>query len=134
MEVEQKMIDENEPKKNVKHETEEVKEILGMVSKEVPALIKNILSSVFSEEAGRDMGKAAAAFYKELKEAGMPEETAVRMTEGYMSTFTSLGDMLRNVGTRKGEAKSGGIGKEVSRRVEERVKEKLQEEEEEDED
>ena len=49
-------------------EAEEVKEILEVVSKEIPALIKGIIGSIFSEEAGKDMGRAAAAFYKELKE------------------------------------------------------------------
>jgi hypothetical protein len=84
-----------EERKNVKKEAEEVKEILGVVSKEIPALIRGIVGSIFSEEAGRDMGRAAAAFYKELKEGGMPEVTAVKMTENYIGTFTSLGDVLK---------------------------------------
>ena len=96
----------------VDKEAEDVKEILSVVSTQVPNLIKSILASVFSEEAGRNMGKAAGAYYKELKDSGMPEQVAVKMTEDYMRTFTSLGDMLKNVG------KSGGmanIGKEISR-------------------
>jgi hypothetical protein len=79
-----------------KTEPEEVKEILNVVSTEIPALIKGIIGSVFSEEAGRNMGKAAGAFYKELKESGIPNEVALKMTRDYMSTFTSLGDLLRN--------------------------------------
>ena len=82
--------------KKEKTDPEEVKEILNVVSTEIPALIKGILGSVFSEEAGRNMGKAAAAFYKELKESGMPNDVALKMTSDYMSTFTSLGDLLRN--------------------------------------
>ena len=81
-----------------KVEAENVKEILGVVSSEIPAMIKSILSSVFSEEAGRNMGKATAAYYKELKDGGLPEPVAVKMTEEYMRTFTSLGDMLRSAG------------------------------------
>jgi hypothetical protein len=84
--------------KHEKMEPENIKEILGVVSSEVPALIKSVLSSVFSEEAGRNMGKAAAAYYKELKDGGLPEQVAVKMTEEYMRTFTSLGDMLRSAG------------------------------------
>ena len=103
-----------------KHEadSENLKEILSVVSSEVPSLIKSILASVFSEEAGKSMGKAAAAYYKELKNGGLPEQVAVKLTEDYMRTFTSLGDMLRGIG----RGKSSGcvdddIGKEVERRI-----------------
>jgi len=95
-------------KKTHREETEEVKAILEMVSKEVPALIKNIIASVFSEETGRNMGKAAAAFYKELKESGIPENVAVKMTEDYIRVFTGLGDLLKRAvssGKEKGEVK-----------------------------
>jgi len=82
----------------VDKEAEEVKEILSAVSTQVPTLIKSILASVFSEEAGRSMGKAAGAYYKELKDSGMPEQVAVKMTEDYMRTFTNLGEVLKSVG------------------------------------
>jgi hypothetical protein len=102
-------------------EPENIKEILGVVSSEIPAMIKSILSSVFSEEAGRNMGKAAAAYYKELKEGGLPEQVAVKMTEEYMRTFTSLGEMLRSAG-------KGGWGHhgedDISRRIHEKIDEK----------
>jgi hypothetical protein len=135
-------MSEEKVKKKEKEDVEELREVLGVVSKEVPSLIKGIIGSVFSEEAGRDMGKAAAAFYKQLKDAGMPEETAVKMTENYISVFTSLGDVMKKAVGGKGEFKGGEIGEEVSKRVQERVKEKLaekhveeeKEEEEEDED
>ena len=84
---------------------EEIKAILSVVSSEVPSLIKNILSSVFSEEAGRSMGKAAGAFYKELKDSGMPDEVALKMTQDYMETFTSLGTLIKQIG----KGKSGDI-------------------------
>jgi len=131
------MIGEKEKRKEKegKENVEELKEVLSVVSKEVPALIKSIIASVFSEEAGRDMGKAAAAFYKELKDAGMPEETAVKMTENYVSVFTSLSDVLKGVGkggkgimsAREGEE----IGEEISRRIKEKMAEKRREKREE---
>jgi hypothetical protein len=110
-----------------KVEAENVKEILSVVSSEIPAMIKSILSSVFSEEAGRNMGKAAAAYYKELKDGGLPEPVAVKMTEEYMRTFTSLGDMLRSAG-------KGGWGRhegdEISRRIHGKTGKRISEEEE----
>ena len=104
---------------------ENIKEILNAVSSEIPPMIKNILASVFSEEAGRNMGKAAAAYYKEMKQGGLPEQVAVKLTEDYMRTFSSIGDMLRN------RSKGDDIGKEVERKIREKMAEKRQEEEEE---
>lgn len=112
-------------------EAEEVEAILGVVSKEVPALIKGIVGSIFSEEAGRDMGKAAGAFYKELKGSGMPEETAVRMTENYISVFTSLGDIMKKFDFGQGKKSESEVGKEIEQRIKEKLAEKgLTEEEE----
>jgi hypothetical protein len=90
-----KMENAKDRKHGAHDDAEEVKEILSAVSTEVPALIKNILASVFSEEAGRSMGKAAAAFYKELTEGGIPKEQALEMTENYMQTFSGVGDLLK---------------------------------------
>jgi len=113
--------------KNEEVDPENIKEILQVVSSEIPSMIKSILSSVFSEEAGRNMGKAAAAYYKELKDGGLPEPIAVKMTEEYMRTFTSLGDMLRSAG-------KGGWGPregdEIGRYIEKRIRSKMHEEEE----
>lgn len=114
------MIDEKE-KKVTREGADDVKAILETVSKEVPVLIKNIIASVFSEEAGKSMGKAAAAFYKELKDSGMPDAIAVKMTEEYISVFTGLGDVLkRAVG-------SGKNKKEIEEAVSKRVRQKLAE-------
>ena len=116
--------------KEEKEDVEELREVLGVVSKEVPSLIKSIIGSVFSEEAGRNMGKAAAAFYKELKEAGMPEETAVRMTENYVSVFTSLGYVMKKAVSGKHKVKDEEIGEEISRKIKEKLAEKHKEEDE----
>jgi hypothetical protein len=113
-------------------EPENIKEILAVVSSEIPAMIKSILSSVFSEEAGRNMGKAAAAYYKELKDGGLPEQVAVKMTEEYMRTFTSLGDMLRSAGKgRWGHDEGDEISKEIHKRVQEKLQRSTDKEEEE---
>jgi len=115
-----------------KRNAAEVKEILGVVSSEVPTLIKGVLASVFSEEAGRNMGKAAAAYYKELKNGGLPEQVAVKLTEDYMRTFTSIGDMLRSSGAgRHGERAGGDIGAEIEKSIREKLEKRRREGEEE---
>jgi len=125
MEVKDEMVDEEKKhRKRGMEEAEEVKEILGVVSKEVPALIKSIMSAVFSEDSGRDMGKAAGAFYKELKESGIPEETAVRMTENYINVFTSLGDIMKKFEFGKGNKSRSEVEKEIERTIREKLAEK----------
>jgi hypothetical protein len=71
----------------------QTQEILRAISSEIPMMIKNILHLVFSEDSGRTLGKAAAAYYNELKNGGLPEEAAIRLTEDYMRAFTSLADL-----------------------------------------
>jgi hypothetical protein len=126
--------DEKERHGREKRDAEELKEVLGAVSSEVPGMIKSILASVFSEEAGRNMGKAAAAYYKELKEGGLPEQVAVKMTEDYMRTFTSIGEMLRGGGIGKMGGKAGQeLGERIEKKVQERLKKEMETEEEEEE-
>ena len=128
-----------------KEDVEEMKEVFRVLSTEIPALIKGMIASVFSEEAGRSMGKAAAAFYKELKESGMPDEVAVKMTENYISVFTSLGDLMKKFTKGKKmptklekeieeiveeaveEAREKGVSEKLGKEIERRVKEKLAE-------
>jgi hypothetical protein len=108
-----------------------IKEILGVVSTEIPAMIKSILSSIFSEDAGRNMGKAAAAYYSELKNGGLPEAVAVQLTQEYMRTFTSLGDMLRNVGKSGfGHGGNDDFGEQIKSRIHQKIQEKTKEAEE----
>ena len=89
----------HEERKEKKMDPENVKELLSVVSTEVPTMIKSIMSSVFSEEAGKNMGKAAAAYYKELKTGGLPDDVAVKLTQEYMQTFTNIGQIFRNAGS-----------------------------------
>lgn len=115
------MLEKESKDKSPKEEAEEIKEILGVVSREVPALIKSLIASVFSEEAGRSMGKAAAAFYTELKDSGIPNDTALKMTEDYLSTFTGIQNVFKNIG------KSGHLTPEKEKELESEILERLEE-------
>jgi len=131
------MNEKPEKEKTIPHpssDAEEVRQILSAVSTEIPALIKSIVNAVFSEEAGRNMGRAAGEFYKGLKEGGIPDDVAVKMTEDYIGVFTSLGDILKQVG-KKGKGvipheEGEEMGKEVEKLVKEKIGEKLGEKEE----
>jgi hypothetical protein len=119
------MNEKSEKRKTAAEEAEEVRQILSAVSTEVPALIKSIIGAVFSEEAGRNMGRAAAAFYKELKDSGIPDNVAVKMTEDYIGVFTSLGDILKRVGKEGKVIISAKEGEEIGKEIEKLIKEKI---------
>ena len=89
-----------------KHESpEDIAEILSVVSDKVPSLIKGLVGAVFSEESARNMAKAAATYYKELKTGGFSDEIALKMTQDYVSVFTKIGDVIK-------AARESEVGKE----------------------
>ncbi|MCD6592625.1 hypothetical protein J7L00_00860 [Candidatus Bathyarchaeota archaeon] len=77
-----------------KSDIEEFQEVMKTLSEQIPSLIRGIISSIFSAEAGKNIGAAAANFYKELKAGGIPDEVAIKMTQDYVRTFTNLGTLL----------------------------------------
>jgi hypothetical protein len=103
-------------------DAEEVKEILTVVSEKVPALIKGLISSVFSPEAAKDMGKAAATYYQELKAGGIPDEVAVKMTQDYVNTFSKVSDFIKTASGGRGHTE---LNDDISREIEMHVKKKL---------
>ena len=93
-------------------EAEEVGEILKAVSEQIPALIKGLVASIFSAEAGKNMGAAVANFYKELRSSGMPDEAVMRMTQEYAKTFNDLGKLIRETVGQRGESQAPKAAKE----------------------
>ncbi len=79
------MSDERERKHQ--SDAQEVTEILDAVSKKIPELINGLKNTLFSAEAGRDLGKAVGSFYKELVENGIDPDTALSMTKDYLGTL-----------------------------------------------
>jgi len=51
---------------------EELGQVLCVVSEEIPSLLKALVSMT-SLQIGKEMTEAAASFYEELQEAGMPD-------------------------------------------------------------
>lgn len=116
--------------KRVEHsssDAEEVREILTVVSDKVPALVKGLVTSVFSEDAARGMGKAAASYYQELKAGGLPDEVAVQMTKEYVGTFTKVSEMFKS-------ASRGGFNPPIDLKVVARDRAKKEEDEDKEED
>jgi len=90
------------------------------------------LGAIFSPEAGKNMGAAAANFYKEVKAGGLPDDVAVKMTQDYVKTFTDIGSLIHDLSSQKGGIHIGpGSSKdEVSKIVEDEIHKKIAEKQE----
>lgn len=74
--------------------TKEIGELLDDVSTKIPKLIQGIFGSLYSSEAGKNMGQAVGNFYRELVDSGIPAEEALKMAQEYM---LSLKDLSKNI-------------------------------------
>jgi len=106
-------------------DAEEVREILTVVSEKVPALIKGLISSVFSPDAAKDMGKAAATYYSELKAGGIPDSVAVQMTKEYIGTFTKISDFIKTASGGRGHSEYSEFGSEMNQDIQNAVRKKV---------
>ncbi|RLI13536.1 hypothetical protein DRO33_01160 [Candidatus Bathyarchaeota archaeon] len=75
-------------------------DLLDTLARHIPSLVKNIMDIVISEDAGRRLGEAVGAFYKELREAGIAPEEALRMARAYMESLVKFDRLLSNLGLR----------------------------------
>jgi hypothetical protein len=89
-------LSEEKSKKGIE-DIEELKAVLETISAHIPNIIRGIIDSFFSPEAGARMGKAVADFYKSLKEAGIPEQEALAMAKDYLGTLTKWSDALKDM-------------------------------------
>jgi len=110
-------------------DAEEVESILKAVSEQIPTLVKGLIGAIFSAEAGKNMGAAAANFYKEVKASGIPEDVAVKMTQDYVKTFTDIGSLIKELASQKGGIHIGprSSKEDVSKVVEEEIRKKVEE-------
>src|SRR5256885_13880811 len=85
---------------------DEVKELLEAFSEKIPTLLNSITDAIYGKDASAKFGAAVADFYKTLKESGMTDEQAFRLTEQYMSSL-NIGGVIAD-GAREGH-QSGGL-------------------------
>ena len=62
----------------------DLKEILGVVTEKVPAIVRGLRDVLYSKEAAESMADAVATFYTKLIDAGLSRDDAMDMTRGYM--------------------------------------------------
>jgi hypothetical protein len=77
-------------------DAKEMKEILGVVSVEIPKLLESISNMIYNKDNAENFGKSVAVFYKQMVDAGMDQKQAFELTQKYMANF-SMGGMLGQV-------------------------------------
>lgn len=80
--------------KTSREDPEEIREILNVVSTEVPALVKNIFSALYDPEIAGNFGKGIGALYQQLKEQGLPEDMIREIVMNFSESFNIVGKAL----------------------------------------
>ena len=65
-------------------------ELLDEVSGKLPKLFSGLMGSLYSAEAGKNMGQAVGSFYHELLDAGIPQDEAMKMARDYMLSLKEI--------------------------------------------
>jgi hypothetical protein len=121
------MADDEKKKKSDRPDAEELKEILGVVSTEIPKLLESISTMMYKPENAENFGKSIATFYGQLKAAGMDDKQAYELTQKYMTNF-SLGGMIGQVF--QGHDPGQGFGEDIGKKIKEKMKKGLDEDDE----
>lgn len=69
---------------------EEIAGVFDVMADRLPKLIVALKETLFSEEAGREIGRAVGGFYKEILASGLDPDMAADLTRTYMSTLSNV--------------------------------------------
>ncbi len=83
-------------------EPEEFKDILNFVGEKLPGLLDSLTNSIYGKEASTKFGAAVSNFYRTLKDSGMSDEQAFKLTEQYMSSL-NLGGVIAKAFSNRGK-------------------------------
>jgi len=104
----------------------ELREVLNVISEfieKIPKILNELISALYAADMGEKLGKNIGEYYKKLKESGIPDEVAIKLTEAYAKEAQTPMKMLGELISRFGR------GRDWIRELEE-VKEKKRETEE----
>jgi hypothetical protein len=86
----------------------EFKEMLEVATQKIPTLLNSLTDVLYGKASAAKYGEAVANFYRTLKDSGMTDEQAFRLTEQYMSSL-NLGKIIEQaVGGRHGKGEKHG--------------------------
>jgi hypothetical protein len=72
---------------------EKLRGILKVLEEELPVLLEKMASTLYEPDVGQKIGKAVGNFFKEMKEAGMGDIPAAKITAMYASNLSLRGMM-----------------------------------------
>lgn len=105
-------------------DAEKLKEVLGVVSTEIPKLVEAITKTIYNMDNAENMAKAVAQFYKSMKEAGMDDKQAYELTQEFMTSF-SIGGIIGKAVSGAGRGDRDDIDEFIEAKVKEKLKKKL---------
>jgi len=106
-------------------DVEKLKEVLSVISTEIPKLLESINKSAFSPENAEKLAQATAKFYKEMVNAGMDEKLAYELTQKFMSNF-SMGSMMSQLLGGLGRHGGDDVGDVIKEQIEKKIKENIE--------
>lgn len=93
------------------HDVQDMREIIELISDKVPALLNSLTDVLYGKASAEKYGQAASNFYKTLKESGMSDKQAFKLTEQYMSSLNLAKIIEGTVGRERRKGRHAGAGK-----------------------
>ncbi|MHA1212764.1 MAG: hypothetical protein ACTSSH_09910 [Candidatus Heimdallarchaeota archaeon] len=92
-------MSEEEPTKKKTDEipVEDIKELMEVINKEVPGLIRGLFTSLYDAETAEQYAKGIATIYKTLTEQGLPTEMVDKLVMKYADSINILGSVMKNI-------------------------------------
>jgi hypothetical protein len=82
-------------------DAKEVKEILEVVSTQVPDLVKNIFGAIYDPSIAGNYAKGIGSLYKELQEQGLPDDMIREIVLNFSKSFDVLGNAMKTIDVEK---------------------------------
>lgn len=76
---------------------EDIKELFEVINKEIPGLIKGLLSSLYSAETAEQYAKGISTIYKTLTEQGLPPAMVDDLVKRYADSINIIGNAVQNI-------------------------------------
>jgi dissimilatory sulfite reductase (desulfoviridin) alpha/beta subunit len=93
----------------VSEDVAELREVLNVISEfidKLPKILNELISALYAADIGEKLGKSVGEYYKKLKESGIPDDVAIKLTEAYakeaQTPMKILGELISRFGGGRG--------------------------------